>query len=54
MTMAAIALLIGLAARAERCGGWQVAVDTATACTRVATSARFASTDAAGAQIYKS
>jgi len=46
VTVAAVALLIGLAASTERCRGWQVAVDTVTACAPLTTTARFASTDA--------
>ena len=55
MTVAAIALLVGLAARTQRCRGRQPAVDTATACTALATTARLASADAARlcVQFYK-
>jgi len=39
-------LLVALAARTERSGRWQVAVDTATACTHLVTATGLASADA--------
>ena len=59
MALAADTLLVGQAAGAERSGRWQVAVETMTACTALATAARVASADAArlcelSVQFYKS
>ena len=55
MAVAADTLLVSLAAGAERSGRRQSAVDTATACTALATTARLASADAAWlcVQFYK-
>ena len=52
MAVATDTLLVSLAAGAERKGRRQPAVDTATACTALATTARLASADAAW--FYKS